>query len=510
MRQAPAVTAAALVAVILAVGVRVPAQQQGGPSAAGEPVRLSPTNHPPVPPTLAQLWHVPARTAAPASLADLVKGARLLDDEGNAAAAVPLLTRAAAQQGGLSDYARFYLGRAYMALGRTAEAEAAFAAVASSRADGHLPEDAAFGQAEARAASGNFAGAATVYRALLERKLAAPHVAVSRLATAAEESGDVDSAIDAYRRVYYEFPLSTESAEAEKALTRLNAWSEDGVDVSLELARADALFAGRRWAAARASYERARDEASGAERDRAALRMAACDVQSGRYRDAREPLKGQLAGPYRDEASFFYITALRGLGDTEEYTRQARIFADGARESPFAQEILNNLATHFIIADEDARADEVFRLVLDRYPAGPFAERAYWRSGWWAYRDGRFAEAARLFDRGAAQFPRSDYRPSWLYWSGRAWQRAGNAGLGDERLLLAATDYYNSYYGRLARTRLGDRVAGRLRAQVTRGPIEPSTFPTASRVADLIAAGLFHKRSTRCSARNACGAPRRN
>jgi soluble lytic murein transglycosylase len=222
--------------------------------------------------------------------------------------------------------------------------------------------------------------------------------------------------------------------------------------------------------------------------------MAACDVQLRRYQQAHDPLRGLMGGPHGDEATFYFLSTLRGLGDRAQYEHQARAFADRRRESPFAEETLNNLASHHIIADEDTRADEVFRLMLERYPAGRYAERAYWRVGWWAYRDGRFQEAATLFDRGAAQFPRSDYRPSWLYWSGRAWQQAGQRALGDDRLLLTATDYHNSYYGRLARTHLGGERAPAIRSTVVRGGAPPAgAFPTAARVSELIAVGLHRE-----------------
>ena len=338
-----------------------------------------------------------------------------------------------------------------------------FAALAASGIDGHLPEDAALGQAESMEARLDFGAAVSVYERLLPRKLAAPHVVLSRLGAAAEHANDEARAIAAYRRVYLEFPLAPEADQAEDALTRLNAWNEDDADWAAELKRADALFQARRWAAAQKSYERARGGAKATDRDRVQLRLAACDVHLKRYRQASDPLKGQMAGPYPDEAAFFYISSLRGLGEGEEYQRQARIFADRRRESPFAEELLNNLASHFIIADDDRSAEEVFRLMLDRYPAGRFTERAYWRAGWWAYRDGRFQEAATLFDRGATEFPRSDYRPSWLYWSGRAWAQAGQPALGQERLVLTATDYFNSYYGRLAQRDLGAPAPPRLK-----------------------------------------------
>ena len=371
MRQPPALAAAAILLATIGWGVTLPAQQAlSGPSGEGvTPVRLTPTTHPPVPGNLNALWYAPptGSTVAP-PLTDFVKGVRLLEEDGNAAAALPLLSQRSLASTPLADYARFYTGKALLELRRYPEAEAAFAAVASRSIEGHLPEDAAIGRAQALEASVDFAGAVAVYEELLQRKLAAPHAVLSRLAAAAEAAGNVPKAIEAFRRVYFEYPLSIESSIAESALTRLNAWSEDEPQTALELKRADALFQARRWEAARTSYERASDGANGAERDRVSLRMAAADVQLKRYRQARDPLRGQTAGPYADEANFYYITALRGLGERDEYERLGRSFADSRAESPFAQEMLNDLATHFIVADDDERADELFRIMIERYP----------------------------------------------------------------------------------------------------------------------------------------------
>ena len=95
---------------------------------------------------------------------------------------------------------------------------------------------------------------------------------------------------------------------------------------------------------------------------------------------------------------------------------------------------------------------------MQRFPAGRHAERAAWKAGWWAYRHREDAAAVTYFEIGARNFPRSDYRPAWLYWSGKAKLRLGDAAAGRARLQLAVTDYRNSYYGRLAQTALGDDV----------------------------------------------------
>ena len=131
----------------------------------------------------------------------------------------------------------------------------------------------------------------------------------------------------------------------------------------------------------------------------------------------------------------------------------------------------------------------MFREVGEKYPTGRFAERAFWKAGWWAYRQGRFQDAVRLFDRGAELFSRSDYRPSWLYWSGRGSLQAGDAQTAVARLRLAATDYHNSYYGRLAVKQLASRRGSAITAALQRQPVQASV-PTAQRIALLLATGL--------------------
>ena len=54
-------------------------------------------------------------------------------------------------------------------------------------------------------------------------------------------------ALDAYRRLYYDHPLTEEAAEAPAALSRLQAAGEVSVETDRALARAERLYAARRW-----------------------------------------------------------------------------------------------------------------------------------------------------------------------------------------------------------------------------------------------------------------------
>jgi soluble lytic murein transglycosylase len=478
--------AALLASVTLSAQLVVPGRA-GAPVA---PAKLAATSHPPVPADLSSMWLVPQQGAklGPA-LTNFVRGVRLLEEEDRAAAALPLLRDGALSTTPVADYARYYTGLALMKLERYSEADSVFADLASRKIEGHLPEDAAFRLAESREAQKDYKGAVAAYESLVTRKLAQPHVAWLRLGLAADLAGSPMRSVEALQRAYYDYPATAESDRAGEALARQDVELEEAF-ASRELARADTLYAARRWTNAKASYERVKSFVTGAERDRVALRIAAADISLGRYREGREALRPFLNGALAEEANFHQVNAVRGLKLDGEHRDLARAFVDRFPTSPFAEEVLNNLASAHIIDDEDAEADAVFREMIERYPAGRFAERAAWKAGWWAYRQGRFNDALMYFDKGSAQFPRSDYRPSWLYWSGRAAQQAGDVETGVARLKLAATDYHNSYYGRLAVKRLQGERGAAITPTLQRQPATSAAIPTAGRIASLLSLGL--------------------
>jgi soluble lytic murein transglycosylase len=136
--------------------------------------------------------------------------------------------------------------------------------------------------------------------------------------------------------------------------------------------------------------------------------------------------------------------------------------------------------------------------VYDRFPTGARAERAAWKYGWSSYTNGNYAETVRVFESAAIGFPRSDYRPSFLYWAGRAHAKLGEGTQAESRLRLVYTDYANSYYGRLAERQLarrGDtvsrrediRLASSAQAQVP----DAKPIPTEPLIRLLLANGLY-------------------
>lgn len=482
-----------------------PAGVQENPASAGIGARLVPTTHPPVPVDLSTMWLAPTEvgSAPPASYADFVRGVRLLEESDDAAAALPLVGAGGLARTPLADYARYYTGLALQRQNRLDEAEAHFAALAASDLEGHLPEDAGLRLGEVREARGNRAEARDAYEALLTRgKLSAPQVVLLRIGTIAEAAGATERAIDAYQRIYREHPLSPEASQAELAITRLRAWDLSSPErVAPEMARAETLFRARRWWSARSAYQRLRDHTKGDDRQLVDIRLAAIDVLSGGTREARaarETLRRLTSAdePRAEEARFYLLGATRAAGQQDEFVRLTRQYVQAYPKSAFAEEALNNLATHYIVADNDASAEEVFLDLLQRFPSGRYSERAAWRAGWWAYRADDYRRTIDTFERAAAAAPRSDYRPAWLYWSGRSYEALGDVPSAIARYRLTASDYLNSYYGRLAARSLEARKEGPPAANVKRVAATadaPSLPPTRDRITLLISLGLWRE-----------------
>ena len=465
MSRRPALIAATAIALATSGGSATQAQDHPGGGAGGAALRPTTTTHAPLPASLSRYWLVPDAAAAPASgrgaetaTARFARGARLIES-GEFAAGLPLVTGANLTSTLLTSYVRYYQGVALLGLERASEAEAVFAALAGESLDGYLSEAVPLRWAEAALANDEPEQAAEILDELSDDDVTRVAEVLVRLGEAREAAGEREEALDVYYRVYYEFPLASQASDAQAGIERLQTASDIPPDrFSLELARAEQLFDARRWAQARAGYASLARVARNDDRELVALRLAECDYYLDRHRAARDALRSLLETSSREaEARFFPLSATRALGAHDTYVTLARgLVADHPRSS-WAEETLNNLASHYIIVDRDADADRVFRDLVRRFPQSRYGDRAAWRIGWESYKNGRFLEAARTFAEAAAAYPRADYRPSWLYWAARSRDRIGERTAANVLYQIVASDYLNSYYGRLASAVLSDR-----------------------------------------------------
>jgi soluble lytic murein transglycosylase len=403
----------------------------------------------------------------------------------------------------LGGYARLYAGRALLELDRLDDAARTAQDLVGMQPGGALGH-AAYALAADVFETRRDAASATAYlRAWIEARPMFPERVWLRLGRLSPDAAERRRALT---RVYYDFPLTQEAEYAATdmaSLTSIRAWSGDG-SFADDLARAERLYVAKRYADARKAFEALKTGAPAAERRQIDLRLAQNDVYLKRFPQALAALTAYLKTPRlevreRSEAEYFYLSALRGAGRTAEYLRRVRQFAESDGDPAFIEEALNDLGTHHILEDEDEEAAEVFAEMYRRFPIGARADRAAWRAGWWAYKAGEHAETARVFSTAAQAMPRSDYRPTWLYWAARSRAQLGDlegAAAGYRQVIAS---YRNSYYGRLAQPAL-EKLPDAVRASAP-GPtltrelsvlVTPGAPPAnADLVRALIAAGLY-------------------
>ncbi|MGC4081571.1 MAG: tetratricopeptide repeat protein [Vicinamibacterales bacterium] len=495
----------------------VPHAQQGRLSSAANEIPpgltvLTPTAHPTVPRELGQLWLAPnGRSSAARSNAAALGTVAKLAATGDYAKALAAVSQPVVKDGPLGQYATYYAGVAQLRLDRPADALKSFRAVLDQKPTGYLWEAAAIGEAEAHEAQKQASDAVRIYERLLKGRLSNVEEVYMRLGRAAKAAGDSTKAVDAFAHVFYEFPLSENAAIAGSELNGLQGLqplTAGSARYKVELGRAERLFGSRQYADARTAFETLRPFAKDDDRELIALRLAECDYFTKRTRQARESLRALSATASRKgEATFFYALALRDGGDTQGFVDTLQQVQADFRDQSWAEDALNNLGTYFIRTDEDDRADATFREMYQRYPRGAYAERAAWKIGWTSYRKSNFADTVEVFERAASDFPRSDYRPAWLYWAGRAHDQMGHTPTAQDRYMLAAADYANWSYGRLALKRLSTQATAQVMAarEADRPVSTPQALPANNAVVRaLLEAEMYRGRAERAALRTAC------
>ena len=227
------------------------------------------TDHPPLPKDVSQYWFVPgtdaAGTASKDAYASLARGAKAIED-GQYAVGLALVNRRDLTETRLADYAKYYQAMALQGLSRFAEADAVLTPLVASMQDGALKDTARLKLAEVLIARPDRARAEQFLRTVTSDAKGASDDFWMLLGQAEEALDHREHAIEAYRKVYYGFPLSGRVADAKTGLDRLQVTVGAGGPVVDELARARTPVCrpalGRSAGGARAAAARSVDRGS--------------------------------------------------------------------------------------------------------------------------------------------------------------------------------------------------------------------------------------------------------
>ena len=303
-------------------------------------------------------------------------------------------------------------------------------------------------------------------RILLEDKEASfsEPVRLYLLGRVLEETGDPHGAIRSYRRAYYYWPFSDQAEGAEKRL--------DGLRVKLgkqypeapadwRLARADALFNGNSYTKAATEYSRAWAGVSGADQQRAKVRLGAAQYRALQTSAADQWLRSvTVSDPELQAERLYYLgECARRKNDIRTFLQRAEELASKHPKSPWTEEAFFSLGNHYLIQNDEATSRQWYERAARSFPQGQYAERAHWKVCWRAFLDGE-PRARALFEEHTRLYPGSEQASAAMYWLARILERSGDeqAAQGLFRAITERFPHY--YYASLAEQRLKPTLAG--------------------------------------------------
>lgn len=362
------------------------------------------------------------------------------------------LKRAGERPHELSDYAVYYGALVEVAVENHAGAAERLAGFAARFPTSPLVSAASRQRIESLSLSGRA-------REALGLLPASPATAADWLLAAqvAERAGEKQRAAQAYQRVYYDFPASTEEAAAKAALAGLRA----AAPAALRLGRADRLAAAGRYSAARAEYRRLALRLRGLEREQAAVRLGAADYHLNATPRAYRHLKSlAVKEPEAAAERLYHLAACaRRLKKIAEFVELVERLGREHPGSRWQEEALFSAGNYYLLENEPERYVVYYRVLVERFPNSPHAAGAHWKVAWGAYLD-RSEQARALLEEHLQRFPQSPQYTAALYWLGRLAELRSETSSAATYYRRLVDGYPHYYHALLARERLEKLPAG--------------------------------------------------
>lgn len=226
------------------------------------------------------------------------------------------------------------------------------------------------------------------------------------------------------------------------------------------LSREDELVAARRAAAAsqleRAARGFARVTRTGtlAEGDR--ITYGSVLARLGRHREAIVQFDRVGSGTRRGEARYLRARSLlRTAGEDASHAALREVRDSFPGDTQWAATAAWLLADAHVQDGNDAMAVHEFSELASRYPSTSHGERAEFQAALIRFINGEDSAAAQAFDRVVEQRPGGGEATAAIYWSGRAWEAAGDSARARERWKSLIVRFPQSYYVVPAANRLG-------------------------------------------------------
>ncbi|MGC1188619.1 MAG: transglycosylase SLT domain-containing protein [Candidatus Acidiferrales bacterium] len=273
-----------------------------------------------------------------------------------------------------------------------------------------------------------------------------------------------------YLDVFNRFPISPEAGAAGERIPSLQfalGAAFPAPPLSAQFARAESLYLAHHWRDARSAYLDLSLKLDGADRERAHLRVAECDVALGASPDALRSLT--LTSPELDAERLYALSQNRRSEKVEsEMLAFVEQLATAHPSSTWTEQALFATGNYYWVNLDRDRAATYYRRVATGFPGAIDAVAASWRVAWTAYLERR-PDTASLLEDFARHNPTCTYIPDALYWLGRTYERTGDQARARSYYLAAAGRFPQNYFGVLASERTRPAPVG-----IGDAPVNPS------------------------------------
>jgi soluble lytic murein transglycosylase len=281
--------------------------------------------------------------------------------------------------------------------------------------------------------------------------------------------GQGTEATRVYKHLLLQHPLTQEAEQARAILTA------SGMESSLTSAElrslADAYYNAGRYQLASEQYHALARNASldSSMRNSFAVAAAACDWKLKRLSDAQARELPDTNDENGARRLYLLMELARDRQNETEQQQQVEALKQRFPQSPWLAEALFSSGNMYLLKKDYARAASYYGYLATHFPSSKNASAAHWRAGWLNYRQGLYADAAKIFDDQIRLFPTSPDTSAALYWRGRLYE------MEDHKPALAAANYkavvrtyQHFFYAQMARERLaalGSSVAAQAVSQ---------------------------------------------
>jgi soluble lytic murein transglycosylase len=352
----------------------------------------------------------------------------------------------------LRDYALFYSAQAKIGLNKDAEALAQLKQYRKENPDSVLTDQAVQSLATAAIGAGQ-PGEAVAALDLYPDTKEKPALLLLRGDAHALFSQPLQAAID-YQTIYLKFPTSDVAGKAGEKLEGLRSTlggKFPTMSLQHQIEHANTIYGARQWSNARNEYSHLVTEATGAEKERAELRVLACGVSLGA---SPVPMVALSISDPDVDAERYYTLANRYRTQSKESDMLAAIESAAARapQSRWTESALFLGGNYFWLQLDRDRGAAYFKRIVDSFPAASDADTSDWRVVW-ASIIKRRPDASDLLANHLNRFPGSAYTSDALYWLGRLAEESQDISLARAYYQKLQQRFPQNYFTQLATAR---------------------------------------------------------